>query len=345
MTATYQSNIKKIKKHTDAPNPDFLNYDLRAYPFNTQKLVHDSLLHAFDPWKNYYVSSLIHVNLYEVTVLEQINRLPLMLVRDGLFTLIDFFNRFPNPKDIPGIMIVHNSLRDFIPAKWRRKVAFYEFEYRKTTEGLFQEKNNQVLIKANVTEGLFDYDQAVKQVLELKKKKYEKYNFFFFNRMNFFLIDQWDNDYRTIDYVLSQSKFINFLEKEKLNYEFHTWKEFFNAQGTHQYDCLDLNFKEKYYIDDYVNYQFARKGATPLNLIHQKITSANTTDIYVPLSHFHGIRVLSQEPSYNSQKADEIFKNLKLMNLENEKCNVGAFQMIDSVSGKKLDSSWFKVYS
>ena len=342
MTAIYQNNFKKISKYVEKPLVEFMNFDPRAYPNHEHKFVHDFLWHALDPWKETYSSRLTHINLYQVTVAKQINKLPSILVRDGLFTLIDFFIRCPNPKLIHGIFIVHNCLRDFIPDKWRAKVLFYEFEYRNDFTKSFQQKNNQVLLKANVTNGIFDYTEALKIALDLKNKGYEKLHLFFFNKSNHFLATEWDADYRTNDFVLSQSAFLNALSKEKIQYETNTWKEFFNAQGTHQYDCYDLNYKEKFYIDDFSNYYFLKKGATPL---YMETMKANSSDLYVPLSNFHGVRVFSTEPKYESKKIDTILKNLSMFNSIKEKCDVGSFQLINEIAGNKLGSAWVKRFT
>jgi hypothetical protein len=341
MTAIYQNNFNKVKKLINKATSLSLNFDPRAYPHHEHEFIHSSLIHGLDPWKDSYSSPLIHINLYQVTVPAQINSLSYFLVRDGLFTMIDFFVRCPNPKNVNGILLIHNCLREYVPALWRPKVLFYEFEYRKPEENIFKQKNRHVLIKANVTKELFDYDLAMKKILELKKQKYEKYFFFFFNKSNPFLAVKWDLDYLTIDYVASQSKFINFLIYEKIDYEFLTWKEYFHIPGMQQYDCLDLNFKEKHYIDDFTNYFFIKRGCDPYNPIKAK---GNNSDEYIPLSGFHGIRILGKEPSYKD-KSNEIFKNLKLMNITNTKCDVGAFQMLNEYSDKFLESAWLKVYS
>lgn len=339
MTATYQTNFNKLKKYILKPD-SILNFDPRAYPYQEQEFVHNNLWHGFDPWKDNYSSPLTHINLYQVTIPAQVNSLPFMLVRDGLFTMIDFFSRCPNPKHINGNLLIHSTLRDFVPSSWRAKVLFYDFEYRKIISNVFAQKNKHILIKANITDSMFDYEIAEKKILDLKKLKYEKFMFFFFNRSNPFLVKDWDSDYRTNEYVLSQSKFINFLTKEKINFEFHTWKEYFHIPGMHQYDCIDLNFKEKYYLDDFTNYFFLKKGADPFNPI---LAKGNKDDLYVPLTSNHGIRIYSKELGYKN-KSDEIFKNLNLLNITNSKCDFGAFQMLEEYSGK-LDSAWFKVYN
>lgn len=342
MTATYQSNFKKITKHLKQPLTELtLNYDPRSYPHHEQEFLHSNLWHAFDPWKDAYSSPLTHINLYQVTNISQISELPTVLVRDGLFMLMEFFARSPNPKKMDGLILVHKTLRDYVPEVWRSKTLFYEFEFKGLKDNIFKIKNNQIIIKANITEGIFDYDLAMKKILEIKKQKYEKINFFFFNRSNPFLARDWDGDHRTIEYIESQSKFITFLEKEKIQHEFLTWREYFHVQGMHQYDCLDLNFKEKYYIDDFSNYFFMKKGATPQNLAQVK---GSDDDIFVSLSPFHGIRILSKEASYDQSKANEIYRTLKAMDF-NLKFDIGAFQMVDALSGKKLESSWPKIFT
>jgi hypothetical protein len=342
MTATYQNNVKKVKQLLAKSISERMFYDPRAYPYHEEEFLHTFLKYGLDPWKDSYASPLVHINLYQVTTAKQINSLPFFLVRDGLFTLLDFFHRLPNPKLAPGIMFIHNSLKDYVPPIWRAKVIYYEFEYRNLETNVFQQKNKEVFIKANVTQGIFDYDLAMKKVLELKKLKFNKFNFLFFNRSNVFLAKEWDSDYLTIEYVRTQAKFINFLEKEKIDYEFLTWKEFFHIQGAHQFSCLDLNYKEKHYIDDFTNYHFLKKGMTPLNLSSMK---GHESDLYVPITSFHGIRILGQAPTINSAKGDEIFKNLKLMNVSSEKCDYGAFQMFNEVSEKKLNSACLKVFN
>lgn len=341
MRATYQSNFKKINQYIEKPIPRYMHFDPKEYVNHEPKLVHEFLRYSLDPWKESYSSPLTHINLYEVSDIKKISTLPSLLVRDGLFTLLDFFYRCPSPKDISGILTVHNCLRDFIPDKWRSKVLFYEFEYRANNSNVFHQKNDEILIKANVTNGMFNYEESFKTIIGLKKLGYKKFNLFLFFRSNQFLASEWDNDYRINEYVFSQAKFISALEKEKLKVELHTWKEFFNTQGMHQFDCLDLNHKEKYYVDDFSNYTFFKKGCTPINVISQK---GDPADTYIPLSHFHGIRLLSREPNHNSKIANEIFKTLSLLKEDKEKYDTDIFQAIDSMSGKKLDSAWVKSF-
>lgn len=342
MTATYQNNIKKLAKHLKKPLTEIiLNYDPRAYPNHEHELLHSNLWHGFDPWKDNYSSPLTHICLYQVTNISQIEDLPIVLVRDGLFMLLEFFMRSPNPKKMEGLILVHRCLRDYVPEAWRAKTLFYEIEYKGNQENVFKQKNNQALLKANITDGIFDYETTKSQILALKKLKYEKFNFFFFNRSNPLLALDWDNDHRTIEYIISQNNFISFLNKEKIQHEFLTWKEYYHVQNMHQYDCLDLNFKEKYFIDDFTNYYFIKKGASPINVNEAKASDA---DIYVPISAFHGIRVLGKEPNYTQIKAKEIEKNLKYMDCK-VKFDTGTFQMIDDITGDKLESAWPKRFT
>ncbi|MBY0412923.1 MAG: hypothetical protein K2Q18_02095 [Bdellovibrionales bacterium] len=342
MTAMYLNNFKKIQKFLAKSNSTLWHFDPRAYPNHEHEFPHSSLWHGFDPWKDTYASPLTHLNVYQVTVAPQIYHLPMFLVRDGLFTWLDFLNRCPNPKHILGILLLHKSLRDYVPSLWRPRVIFYEFEYRPLQTSIFQEKNGTVLIKANVTNGMFDYDHAIKKVLELRKAQYKKFVFFFFNRSNPFLVKDWDNDYRNQEFATAQSNFLEFLKKEKIDFEFLTWKEYFHIQGTHQFDCYDLNYKEKYYIDDFSNYHFLKKGATPALMQDQ---AGDKADLYIPLSAFHGVRVLAKEPNHDSKKVDEILKNLKILNIAPfHKFDTGAFFMAEEISGKKLESAWFKTF-
>jgi hypothetical protein len=342
MKAMYQNNFNRLNKYIQTPDKTLAHFNPWAYPYHDEKLTHAFLYHGFDPWKDLYSSYLNHVSLYQVNYAKQISSLPFLLVRDGLFTMLEFFHRCPNPKEVPGVLLIHNCLRDFIPDKWRSKVLFYEFEYKNFATRKFQLKNNEVLLKANIDSNFFDYEKTFQLICELKAKGYKKFNLFFFLKQNHFLSQEWAFDYLLNEYVLDQSKFLERLKKANIQFEMHTWKEFFNCQNMHLYDCYDLNSKEKYYIDDFSNYTFLKKGAEPLNLVRVK---GNRSDLFVPTSSFHGIRILGSEPQYQTKKITEIYKDLKMFDLEKMKFDAGVFQMINEVAGAQLDSAWIKTFS
>lgn len=65
--------------------------------------------------------------LFFVKNLSQIYGIQMIFVRDGMISLLNFFLRFPDPKNFNGHLIINSQFQDLIPEKWHGHVLFYHF--------------------------------------------------------------------------------------------------------------------------------------------------------------------------------------------------------------------------
>lgn len=329
MKATYQNNLKKIETLLDKKKGASL--DIFGFPFDKLVLPHGHTSHSLGPWDEHYYSPLNHVNLFQVVDSKQLARLHFALVRDGLFTLVDFFHRFSTPKGFKIILIVHEKFKEFIPLRWSNSVLFFDFDI---TSSLYESKtyNDQLIIKGSLMEGAFCNDQFIKNIDEVKKqKKIKKLLLCLSPRQNYFLRPTWQGDveFSNISNTFMKSVYLEL--STKLNLEFINWKSLFSMSDLHRYEFLDANKKDNLYIDDYTDFYLLKKGAKPVFI--EAGSRKNENDIIVPLSHVHGIRVLANPHLSKINHWGYLTKTFELLEIEKgDQLNVSAFQAIQKLS-------------
>jgi hypothetical protein len=338
----YQNNFTKIESIFSNPDNIFSSYSQHSY----SALAHDHTSYSMNKWNGNYSSFINPICLYEINSYKQLESKPFYFVRDGLFLLMDFFNRVKKPASGKCILLVHHSLRNFIPSEWIDSILFYEYEYRpqfsklKTTESF---KKNKIIIKIDFMNKLF----SVEKVLNLLKQ-YPGYDEILFccslHERNYFLEEKWDGG----DFLFKTYETIDVLKKAALKIcstvELITTKELLLQQNLYGFEYSDASFKECYFIDDFVNFYCLQKGAIPKSCIEEK--SASNKDLFVFLTFNHGIRILAKPGPIDQivkQNFNLGFEQLGI--LQNQKLPISGFQHLESLSSEIIGSSWMKTFT
>lgn len=344
MPATYQNNFKKFTNSFFAIKDIFADVDLLSFPHEKPLPHHQICESTLFPWSTSYASTLIHINLFQVVSPIQLEIYPHVLVRDGLFTLIDFFNRFPSPKEFTPFFLIHKKFQAFIPKEWLVKVLFFDFEIFSNNQKLKNRKKT-LLIKGSWMDGIVDFDQLKKILLEItRSKQFEKYLICLPPRLNRFTSSVWTGDE---DYNFIANHFMKFMYQEigtNIDFEFINWEELFAIQDIQEYSFLDCNSKSTLYIDDYTNYYLLNKGARPLSEPSSQNNKKNNNDYIVPLSFHHGIRVFEKTSTVKINYFDEIKKTLKLLNIKTgDQLNVAGFRSLDKFKNEFIKKELYYI--
>ncbi len=324
MTAIYQNNFRLFKEMYLENRINIDEVNLLAYPYDKAILPHEHSHITFGPWMTTYASNLLHINLFQVTSSTQLKKFPYVLVRDGLFTLLDFFNRFPSPKDFKPLFLVHRNFQSFIPVEWKEKILYYDFEFFNKNHGSF---NNMLIVKGLWMEGILDQESLIDKFSKIIEMNYFKKMLICLPpRHNYFINSEWTGDRDLANLI---NKFVKFLDQDiklKIDFEFISWEDFYSIQDVQLYHFTDLNSKSLLYIDDYSNYYLLKKGAYPLSIpvTHSK----SDQDIIAHASHFHGIRIFS-DIKEDKDRFKEVQKTFELLEIPGgEKLPLTAFRSL-----------------
>ncbi len=287
MNAIYQKNYNLLKAKFKFYTQGKMLCDLSMGQWQGKqpplKHTNHSISHS---WKQPYSSPLIHINLHDLHSAEQINYFQQVLVRDGLFPILDFFNRHPDPKFFKPIFIFHKNFADYIPIKWQRNVLFYDFAFlpeSKLMQHFFA--HDSLLIK-----GIYNYN-----VFDLEKLEYLlstsmnfKNIFLSLNLLdNPFLNKKWEGNSLLYDF----SKTIDNLKRKFPNFEkieLITYEQLFKIKNLNEFKFVDLNKKFHYYSDEYLNFYLIKNGAIPheVELIPKP---QSTSGHLVRITPLHGV--------------------------------------------------------
>ena len=339
MKATYENNFKKIKKNLYSTKQTAYENSY-TFPSPSLTLVHEHCNYSLLPWTEGYASPLNHISLFSITSPSQLTMYHFVLVRDGALTLVDFFNRFPSPVGFKNLFIVHKNLKSLIPDKWCKLILFYDFDLIRLP---YKNKSpaDILLAKGLIMEGAFDILEFKKSMLKiLSLKKFKKIIFCAPIRQNLFLKKEWNGDATYAHYSNEVMKFLYSEVAPKVEIEFITWKDFYNLADTHLLHFFDLNNKTNLYIDDFTNYYFLKKGATPLFYLEKRKTHKD--DLVIKLSHQHGIRIFSKTDAFEFKKIKEIKNILKLLESnEEEPISESGFQALEALCKNNIEPFGF----
>ena len=329
MTAIYQNNFKKIKTFLKKETELVKKIDILAYPFHQLTFPHAHTSHSLGPWNEQYHSQLNHINLFQLVDPLQLADFGFALVRDGLFTLMDFFHRFPTPKDFNTVLIIHQQFRDYIPPKWESRIVFFDFEINKD---FYKNKkyNDQLIVKGSVGGGIFENDYFFNFLSSLKKENIKKKILLCVSpRQNYFLREQWNGDF---EFAQNSNYFMKRIYQElekQFEVEFICWSDFFLMSDLHSYEFWDANKKSNVYVDDYSDFYLFKKGAKPYNIKNDSVVNHNPDDLIISLTHAHGIRILEKVNQGKVKHWENLLKVFEQLEIKKgEKLTTSAFQAI-----------------
>ncbi len=259
MKAIYQKNYSLFQKKFKV-NPEMQTlYDLEQGRWNNNSPAVEHTSYSINQsWKQGYSSPLFHINLHDLHSAEQINHLPFVLVRDGLFLLLDFFHRFPDPKYFKPIFLIHSSLVKFVPDAWLKKVLAYDFAYLPESKvGVLEPANKSFLLKGMFNTEIFN-DEKFFNLVERYAKKGKTYVALFMTD-NPFIHAKWKGNEMLFHFANLISEIKGKLKKND-NVEFITYEKMYKLQDLNEFEFCDFNNKVNYYIDEYLNFFLFKNG-------------------------------------------------------------------------------------
>lgn len=328
MQVTYRNNFKKIKELFALNCAKIGIVNLRAYPFHELRTVHPHTDFSLSPWSATYASPLNHVCLYDVADLRQLVAFPYFLVRDGYLPLIDFFFRFPVPEKFYGMLLVHTLFQDLVPSAWSSKVLFYDFE--RMGQDHFSDTTECLIIKGLVMNGVYDYSSFVGCLEKsLKLKNLKRIIFSMQTRQNYFLKEEWDGDAYFVEFANKVVPAIYSDDYKKFDKSFIGWKDFYLQRSFCNTSFIDFNKKDSLFIDDHSDFFLMGQGCLSLQENDQK-NRFSVEDIYVPLSHHHGIRIIVNPRERKNNQYKEIKKILGLCgDVEGKRLTQEGFSLVN----------------
>jgi len=225
------------------------------------------------------------------------------LIRDGLYTLLDFFHHHPTPKDISSIFIIHQRLASFVPLTWKKQVAFYNYE-------IPQAKIKDKIILSGLLNNNFVSLKAFEKKLDKIIEKYPHNKDFMAlltHRTDLFLGESQTGLSPIFDYC----KILH--QKLGTNIDFVSPEQVENF-SIHEYSYVDFNENLLTIADDYMIHLLLSKGATPLFSHPIQIFD---DDIVIPCSPCHCLRLSFQEPSWAISTDEKISKFKKIIGMDN----------------------------
>lgn len=328
MVAMYEDNFKKFLEKYNLSKAKISIPDLFRYPCNEMVSAHPHTTHSLFPWTEKYASSLNHINLFDVVSYKQLLAFSHVLVRDGFFTIIDFFNRFPTPKNIETILIIHSKFSEYAPSEWHEKVLFYDFEIYDRDVSKNQ-ANEALLVKGLLMSGAFDLENFKDEMSAiLGKNKFKRINFAIRPAQNYFLTKEWKGPEDFAEYSNGLMRFVFGELAQKVDVSFITPKELASLQHLDGSVFYDLNNKNHYYMDDGVDFFLLSRGAKPV--VQLEDIGKNEFDLKIPLSHFHGVRIFSSvEINEDQERFKRIISQLRILGIEDgEKLNEAGFHLL-----------------
>lgn len=296
MIAIYQKNFEKVKKYFEIiKNTTTVECGKlrKEYP-----LPHEDITWSLSPWSDNYFSPIANINLFEVTNPSQLYSYDCIIIRDGLLTFVDFFNRFPKPQVFKPVFIVHVSLKDFVPESWKGKIVFFDYYYK---ENDFENSNrDKLIIKGHVKRGFLNLDELKGNLqAHVSKNHYSNVYICTTIRESRFLYNQYMsdtvlvNEYRVLKEILD-----GVLVKNKIKFEYIDWKSFYEFENCKDFYFLDINLKPLIYVDDSSSHFLLKRGAMPIFMSHGKKNKSRKSeeDLEIPLTLNHGVVILKNEP-------------------------------------------------
>lgn len=316
MKTIFQKNFNNLissnsTKKNSAPGPRHLPIETLAINQIQQTISYSGID---------YSSPIPSTFLLRINNLRQIENYSFLFCRDGLFSLLDFFHKHPNPNGIKTILLINSVLASFVPTSWLSNILFYEFGLHNQLNyrSISQEKNS-LLIKgfllSSDCQSLERYAATISLIKKSSLKKFEQVKIYFCCREDYFLNSSWerDNDH-TKRLIYFYPQLFRLLE-EHPNVDFLTYNDLLSIKNYHLFHYLDLNAKAHYISDDYIDFSLLSRGVIPLEKLNNKAILHNQ---FIPLSPYHGYSILTPneiiQASVSSEvkKIDTLKKQLKL---------------------------------
>lgn len=248
------------------------------------------------PHINNYEVSIPSFFLYELNDLSYLNYFPIILIRDGAFSLAKFFLLNPEPKNIKTLLVLHSKLSFLVPEQWLKQVAFYNTGSSNLDINISNKTDVYISLLGSTKFCDLDYVKTISQqiladtsglpidltiVANHNHPLGEKNSHSKIDPYIFYAID-------TIRSILSKTSSVNYINTTDV--------EYLNLENSLFYDLNQFN---ALFSDCYVAHNIMAKGA--YKVTPSKIVTEST--FYHPISFFHGYYISSRpSESYKSER-------------------------------------------
>ena len=260
----------------------------------------------FWPFAQSTFSPLNPMYLFMIDDLSRISHFPFLMVRDGFFTLMSFFQRFPKPVDMQTKLIIHKNLSKCLPSSWKNNIWYFDYYISPKTFAMNKPKRRKILLKGFVGQSISSLqyiESKIKEVRDILKR---------------------DNTIElTVLMPLVAEPFIDSLYENPSfrHYSFDVYKLIYELLGPEvtilstfnislfqnpkETTFIDINEKFKGLCDDYVNNCLVFNGTLPEVIIKEPMGN----NFYSPLSMNHGVLIDDEHPEDFGMLQDDIKKS------------------------------------
>jgi hypothetical protein len=243
-----------------------------------------------------------------------IDGLSLIKARDGLYSLLWFFNQRPTPAKFKGKLLVHHSLGAFVPKAWRKQTGCYRLgrldsSGQPNADSFSNEDFETLLLVGAISESFCSLVSLEKFLKRLKSKL--PINLLASLKKTAFLPVR--NAPGTDDPDRYQTEFVLTLARELgADIQLLNWKKFNSVDNFKKTCVVDFN-DASLCADNYLVHSALSRGARLL--FDEK---PQTNEICVELSPFHAAYIIEELPDFDFElpslrEKNQTMKYFKLM--------------------------------
>lgn len=274
---------------------------------------HQSFYARLTPSCQHYISNLNPINLFELRrPKKDLAPFEFAMVRDGLFSLFNFFMEHEKPNDIKTRLLIHENFLSFVPTAWQEQVQSYSFYYNDIKPfSLSQNEERFLIVKGILNDVVSPYGKfsLTEQITKLKEKNLQYKGAFFMPaskhslfsnstleqvQLEQLLVETWE----AIKGITNDVKIVS-SEGVKRQVDFS------------QVDFLDLNPTGMMYMDDYTDLYLISRGAKPA-FTGQRPHSKNDTRLEI--TPYHGITVTT--PDFPTSQFEKLSQKIEQNKIE-----------------------------
>lgn len=306
MKAIFKDTVEKIQK-------DYLGVDWKRFNRYVDRLYD----RPYGANAGMYYSQLapcsyrpfisVSIDLAVIKNTQNISFVPYLFVRDGLFTLLNFFDTFSTPEDVDTVLIIHENLASIIPEAWQNNVIYFRFHLSPVKKNNL-ERHSALIVKGILTESFFSLDFFERQMkLLLEKHDFEKIVFCFTAKKNdIFSYGKREDEHQ----AFFRPEVFNCIAKAAGDRAiFVDWEELQDMPLSKTAVFVDLNEKLVNTADDYTSNYLISKSCLPVT-IQRKTREIAEDEFFIRISPEHGI-VLSDRPCVEEGMLNEKISKMK----------------------------------
>ena len=291
----YLKNKRSSKRFSD-----YLN-DIE-HRFNTGSH-HEKKAYKFWPFGATYFSALNPIYLFMVDDLNTFSPFPFVFVRDGFFTLANFFQKFPKPVDIKTKFIIHKNFIKFIPLAWKKNIWPFDYYINPKICSFNRPKRKKILLKGLVSRSVCSLqfiESKIKEVLNILKKddSIEVLIYMPVSHEPFLDIHYERQDFRHFCFDVSGLIYDLLGSEVKIKGEMYD----FIFDNPKDITFIDINERLKGLCDNQITNRLIFNGILPESIVKEPMGP----DYYYPLSMNHGVLLSDEHPEDLGLLRDEI---------------------------------------